>query len=163
MYVCSNVCMYVRINVCIVILILIALCLQNVLNGYLRKFLELLTVTTPLHLTSNQVSYHSPESCMYVVMWTFYFFLNLLLHYTSNVRLGGWHRQASRSTCTVHTWKLITLHFTFRVPDGQCARKQKATDRAKSLEIRARSNIDFGGVAFSVINTSKMKKLIINA
>ena len=41
--------------------IVIALCLQYVLKGYPRKFLELLTGTPP-HLTLNQVSYHSAES-----------------------------------------------------------------------------------------------------
>ena len=45
----------------IVIVIVIALCLQYVLKGYPRKFLELLTGTPP-HLTLNQVSYHSAES-----------------------------------------------------------------------------------------------------
>ena len=44
-----------------VIVIVIALCLQYVLKGYPRKFLELLTGTPP-HLTLNQVSYHSAES-----------------------------------------------------------------------------------------------------
>ena len=39
----------------------IALCLQYVLKGYPRKFLNLLTGTPP-HLTLNQVSYHSAES-----------------------------------------------------------------------------------------------------
>ncbi len=47
--------------VVIVIVIVIALCLQYVLKGYPRKFLELLTGTPP-HLTLNQVSYHSAES-----------------------------------------------------------------------------------------------------
>ena len=45
----------------IVIVIVIALCLQYVLKGYPRKFLELLAGTPP-HLTLNQVSYHSAES-----------------------------------------------------------------------------------------------------
>ena len=45
----------------IVIVIVIALCLQYVLKGYPRKFLELLTGTPP-HLTLNQVSYYSAES-----------------------------------------------------------------------------------------------------
>ena len=39
------------------IAIVIALCLQYLLKGYPRKFLELLTGTLP-HLTLNQVSYH---------------------------------------------------------------------------------------------------------
>ena len=39
----------------------VALCLQYVLKGYPRKFLELLTGTPP-HLTLNQVSYYSAES-----------------------------------------------------------------------------------------------------
>ena len=41
--------------------IVIALCLQYVLKGFPRKFLELLT-GTPSHLNLNQVSYHSTES-----------------------------------------------------------------------------------------------------
>ena len=41
--------------------LVIALCLQYVLKGYPRKFLELLSGTPP-HLTLNQVSYHSAES-----------------------------------------------------------------------------------------------------
>ena len=45
----------------LVIVIVIALCLQYVLKGYPRKFLELLTGTPP-HLTLNKVSYHSAES-----------------------------------------------------------------------------------------------------
>ena len=44
-----------------VIVIVIVLCLQYVLKGYPRKFLELLAGTPP-HLTLNQVSYHSAES-----------------------------------------------------------------------------------------------------
>ena len=47
--------------IAIVIVIVIALCLQYVLKGYPRKFLELLAGTPP-HLTLNQVSYHSAES-----------------------------------------------------------------------------------------------------
>ena len=39
--------------------IVIVLCLQYALKGYPRKFLEL---STPSHLTHNQVSYHSAES-----------------------------------------------------------------------------------------------------
>ena len=45
----------------IVIVIVIALCLQYVLKGYPRKFLELLAGTPP-HFTLNQVSYHPAES-----------------------------------------------------------------------------------------------------
>ena len=44
-----------------IVIIVIALCLQYELKGYPRKFLELLA-GTPLHLTLNQVSYHSAES-----------------------------------------------------------------------------------------------------
>ena len=46
---------------CLIINSNLALCLQYVLKGYPRKFLELLAGIPP-HLTLNQVSYHLAES-----------------------------------------------------------------------------------------------------